>query len=74
MLAVRLNLTDAAGAEERWAGSCTVLRLAPTGEVVEAGSTLPTASLAGPPPPSSARTSTRVPYTLGRRRQANGAG
>jgi hypothetical protein len=73
MLAVRLNLTDAAEAEKRWAGSCAVLRLAPTGELVEAGSTLPSASLAGPPLPSPARTSTRVPYTLGRRRQANGA-
>ncbi len=69
MLTARLNLTDAAEAEQRWARSCAVLRLTPTGELVEAGSTLPTGSLAGPPPPSPARTPTRVPFTLGRRRR-----
>jgi hypothetical protein len=74
MLAERLNLTDAAEAEQRWARSCAVLRLAPTGELVEAGSTLPTGSLAGPPPPSTARTPTRVPFTLGRRRHRSDAG
>lgn len=68
MLAARLNLPDAAVAEQRWAQRCTVLRLAPTGELTEAGPTLPTGSLAAPPPPTPARTPTRVPFTLGRRR------
>ncbi|MEN3361842.1 MAG: hypothetical protein V7637_5824 [Mycobacteriales bacterium] len=67
MLTARLNLTDAAGAEQRWARSCAVLRLTPTGDLVESGDTLPAGSLAGPPPPSPARTTTRVPFTLGRR-------
>jgi len=68
MLVVRLNLPDSAGAERRWAETVTVLRLTPTGELVEAGDSLPAGSLAGPPPPSPARTRTTVPYTLGRRR------
>jgi hypothetical protein len=66
MLAARLNLTDAAGAERRWAQTCTVLRLAPTGELPEAGDSLPIDSLAAPPPPSPARTRTRIPFTVGR--------
>jgi hypothetical protein len=69
LLTERLNLTDALDAEQRWARSCAVLRLMPTGELPEAGSTLPTGSLAAPAPPSPARTPTRVPYTLGRRRR-----
>jgi hypothetical protein len=69
LLAARLNLPDAADAEQRWASTCAVLRLAPTGELVEAGPTLPSASLAAPPPPSPARTPTRVPFTVGWRRR-----
>jgi hypothetical protein len=68
LLASRLNLPDAADAEDRWAATCAVLRLAPTGELIEAGRTLPSTSLAGPPPPSPARTPTRVPFTVGRQR------
>ncbi|HSV65793.1 MAG TPA: hypothetical protein VLJ59_07795 [Mycobacteriales bacterium] len=68
MLTKRLNLAAAATAAERWARQCTVLRLAPTGELAEAGETLPTGSLAEPPPPSPARTATRVPFTLHRKR------
>jgi len=69
LLAARLNLHDAAGAEQRWASTCAVLRLTPTGELVEAGPTLPTGSLAAAPPPSPARTPTRVPFTVGLRRR-----
>jgi hypothetical protein len=69
LLAARLNLPDAANAEQRWASGCAVLRLTPTGELVEAGSTLPSGSLAAPPAPSPARTPTRVPFTLGRSRR-----
>ena len=74
MLAARLNLADSAGAERRWARTAAVLRLTPTGELVEAGATLPDGSLAAPPPPSPARTRTTVPYTLGRRRRRRAAG
>jgi hypothetical protein len=69
LLAGRLNLPDAAHAEQRWASTCTVLRLTPTGELLEAGATLPSASLSAPPPPSPARTPTRVPFTIGSRRR-----
>jgi len=69
LLAARLNLPEAADAERRWADTATVLRLTPTGELPEAGPTLPTGSLAAPPPPSPARTPTPVPFTLGRRRR-----
>jgi hypothetical protein len=67
LLTERLNLADALDAEQRWARSCAVLQLTPTGELSEAGPTLPAGSLAAPAPPSPARTPTRVPYTLGRR-------
>jgi hypothetical protein len=69
LLAGRLNLPDAANAEQRWASTCAVLKLTPTGELVEAGPSLPATSLASPPPPSPARTPTRVPFTVGRRRR-----
>src|SRR5262249_56826493 len=67
MLTKRLNLPDADGAGQRWARECAVLRLAPTGEMSEAGATLPLESLAEPPAPSPARTVTRVPFTLHRK-------
>ena len=66
MLTKRLNLADSADAAERWARDCNVLRLAPTGEMPEAGATLPAESLAAAPAPSPARTPTRVPFTLHR--------
>lgn len=72
MLAKRLNLADAETAPTRWAHECAVLRLTPTGEILEAGPTLPTDSLAAPPAPSPARTATRVPYTLHRRPRSAG--
>jgi hypothetical protein len=67
MLAKRLNLAGAETAPARWAQECAVLRLAPTGEILAAGPSLPTGSLAAPPAPSPARTATRIPYTLHRR-------
>lgn len=69
MLGKRLNLPDQDAAEQRWATTCAVLCLTPTGELPEAGPTLPAASLAAAPPPSPARTPTRVPFTLHRRRK-----
>lgn len=47
-LAIR-RLSAAADATDRWARSGRVLRLTPTGEVTEAGDTLPATSLAAPP-------------------------
>ncbi len=69
LVAARLNLRDSAEAEARWAAGGAVLRLTPTGELVEAGGSLPTGSLAEPVPPSPARTPTRIPTTLHRRRR-----
>ena len=69
MLTARLNLRDSAEAEARWAATAAVLRLTPTGELVEAGGSLPTGSLAAAVPPSPARTPTRIPTTLHRRRR-----
>jgi len=69
MIPARLNLRDAAAAEARWAATGAVLRLTPTGELVEAGGSLPAGSLATAPPPSPARTPTRIPKTLHRRRR-----
>ena len=65
----RLNLRDSGDAEARWAAEGAVLRLTPTGELVEAGGSLPDGSLAAPVPPSPARTPTRVPTTLHRKRR-----
>jgi hypothetical protein len=67
LLAGRLNLPDSANARQRWATTAAVLRLEPTGELLEAGPTLPAGSGAAPPPPSPARTPTTVPRTVGRR-------
>jgi hypothetical protein len=69
LLAARLNLPDVATAEQRWAESGALFRLSPTGELVESGADLPTASGAAPAPPSPARTPARIPFTVGRRRR-----
>ena len=66
MLTKRLNAD--ADAAQRWAAECAVLRLTPTGVLLEAGATLPADSHATPPLPSPARTPTRVPFTLHRNR------
>ena len=70
LLTSRLNLPDADEAEKRWADTCAVLRLRPTGELTESGANLPDGSLAAPPPPSPATTAVNIPYTIGRRRRA----
>lgn len=62
----RLNLPDQDTAAQRWAERGAVLRLTPTGALVESGGSLPDGSLAAPPPPSPARTRTTVPFTVGR--------
>ncbi|MDQ6875153.1 MAG: hypothetical protein M3042_08860 [Actinomycetota bacterium] len=68
LLAKRLSLHDAAGAAQRWAAECAVLRLAPTGRLLEAGESLPSDSGAAPPRLTPATTAVPVPFTIGRRR------
>ncbi len=69
LMAKRLNLPDAEGAAARWSAECTIIRLEPTGRLREAGAGLPSESGAAPPRLTSATTSVRVPFTLGRRRR-----
>jgi hypothetical protein len=58
----------------RWAAECAVHKLTPAGEPVEAGPTLPDASLAEPPRETPARRRTRTPFHLHRvRRRRPGA-
>jgi hypothetical protein len=70
--AKRLNARDLAGQPERWARTCTVVRLEPTGEILEApgpqGGSLPTSSLAAPPVPTDATTARVLPWVLTGRR------
>jgi hypothetical protein len=66
----RLNATGTT--EEiatRWAAGCVVSRLAPAGAPIEAGPTLPDASLAAPPPPTPAVRAARRPFRLHRVRR-----
>lgn len=67
--AARLNLPDGEHAPERWARECAIVRLAPTGQVLDAPGRVPTGSAAAPPPPSPATTVGRLPRMLGRRRK-----
>ncbi|MDP9239185.1 MAG: hypothetical protein M3O55_00875 [Actinomycetota bacterium] len=69
LLAKRLNLPDSEGAAARWAAECTVIRLEPTGRLLEVGNSLPSDSGALPPRRTPATTSVKVPFTLGRRRR-----
>lgn len=68
LLSTRLNAPDGQRATERWARECTLLRLTPTGELLESPDAPPTDSGAAPPPPSLAITSGPLPFVLGRRR------
>jgi hypothetical protein len=64
--AKRLNAPDGRQAPQRWARESTLLRLEPTGELLE----LADGSGAAPPIPSPARTSGPLPFLLGRRRSS----
>lgn len=66
----RLNASGDAGAlAARWAAECAVVRLAPAGEPLEAGPSLPDSSLAEPPRESPVRRRTRQPFRLHRVRR-----
>jgi hypothetical protein len=68
--AKRLNAPGtAAGLIERWAAECALNRLAPAGEPLAAGSTLPDGSLGAPPRPTPAARHTRKPFRLHRVRR-----
>src|SRR5262245_378675 len=67
----RLNAPG--GAQEtaaRWAAECVVSRLVPAGDAVEAGTELPDASGAAPPPQTPAARRTAKPFRLHRVRGA----
>lgn len=65
--AKRLNSPDGEEAPRRWARECTLLRLTPTGELLERPDFPATGSQAHPPPATPATTRVRVPLTLHRR-------
>jgi hypothetical protein len=62
--AKRLNSPDGEAAPMRWANECTVLRLTPTGEVIEDPDRPSTASHATPPPATDATTPVPRPWHL----------
>jgi hypothetical protein len=62
--AKRLNAPGGRDAPARWARECVLLRLDPTGELLD----LPTESGAVPPPDTPATTSGPLPFMVGRRR------
>jgi hypothetical protein len=63
----RLNETDPDGVAERWAQTCHICALEPTGELVERPGSYDSRAGSAPPPPSPATTVTAKPYVLGRR-------
>jgi hypothetical protein len=66
----RLNApADAQALVARWADECAVHRLAPAGDPVEAGPTLPDSAAAEPPRDTPARRRTRAPFRLHRVRR-----
>jgi hypothetical protein len=67
--AKRLNAPDGEGQPARWARESSVIRLEPTGTVVEGPGQMPAESHAAPPPASPATTLGRLPYVLRLRTQ-----
>ncbi len=67
LVSKRLSLPDGTAATERWAAVGAVLRLTPTGRLLEAGESLSSDSGTTSPRPTPATTSVRIPYTVGRR-------
>jgi hypothetical protein len=65
--AKRLNPPDGEEQPARWARESRVLRLVPTGQVLEQPGHLPSRSHAAEPPPSPAATRGALPFVVGRR-------
>jgi hypothetical protein len=63
----RVNAPDRDGIPQRWAQTCVISVLTPTGELIEQPGSYDRSSGSAPPPPSPATTVTRKPYVLGRR-------
>lgn len=69
LVAGRLNLPDGQAAPDRWSRESAVVRLVPTGEVLDWPGRAPLGSGAAPPPLTPATTVGRLPGMLGRRRR-----
>jgi len=62
----RLNAPDGEEQPARWARESQVIRLEPTGEVLERPGAMPTRSQAAPPRPTRATTRGPLPFVIGR--------
>jgi hypothetical protein len=69
----RLNLEDLTTAKDAWAARSVVVRIEPTGELLEQPGSLRDDARAAPPPPTTATTRGRLPRVL-HRRQRRGPG
>ena len=65
--AKRLNPPDGEAQPDRWARESRVVRIEPTGRLVERPGHLPQRSLAAEPPGSPATTRGKLPFVVGRR-------
>lgn len=63
----RLNATDAADLPARWARTAVIVRLAPSGEVLEEPGRMPGDRAAASPPGSPATTTGRLPWVVHKR-------
>jgi hypothetical protein len=62
----RLNAPDGEEQPARWASESRIVRLEPTGEVLERPGVMPTSSQAAPPRPTRATTRGPLPFVIGR--------
>jgi hypothetical protein len=65
----RLNLEDLSTAKDAWAAGSVVVRVDPTGELLEQPGSLRGDAQTAPPPPTSATTRGRLPRVLHRRQR-----
>jgi len=69
LVADRLNLADLSTAKDDWAASSLVIRIDPTGELLEEPGSLSDDAHAAPPPPTEATTRGALPRVLHRRQR-----
>lgn len=69
LVADRLNLDDLGTAADAWAAGSVVVRIEPTGELIEDPARLGEGSLAAPPPSSPGTTRGALPRVLHRRKR-----
>lgn len=65
LTAGRLNLPDGEAAPDRWARECAIVKLVPTGEIIDEPGREPTGSGAAPPPATPATTVGQQPRMVG---------